>query len=142
VTPDQEAQVRGEAGDQSGRVSRVSPVVDPESRTFAVEILIDNKNGSLKPGAFGEGMIAIGVRENAALVPERAVSSFAGVHRVYSVSAGKAVEHQVILGVREDGLVEVVGDVDVDAVVISGLTGLAPGVEVRVRKAAAAKDDK
>lgn len=139
VKPGQETIARGESGSHSGRVSRVSPVVDPESRTFSVEILIDNAAGTLKPGTFGEGVIITGVRDNAAMVPERAISSFAGVHRVYSVSGGKAIEHRVELGVRDDGLVEVVGDIDADAVVITGLSGLAPGAAVSVRGAAPGK---
>ncbi len=41
----------------AGRVSNVSPSVDQATRTFPVEILVDNRNRQLKPGFFAKGII-------------------------------------------------------------------------------------
>jgi multidrug efflux pump subunit AcrA (membrane-fusion protein) len=35
-----------------GKVSRINPSVDPQTRSFEVEALLDNKEGALKPGFF------------------------------------------------------------------------------------------
>lgn len=85
-----------------GQVSRVSPQIDPASRTFPVEVLIDNKDGLLKAGAFATARIELPRQEKAVRVPATAVASFAGVHRVFIVRDGKAVEARVELRDRND----------------------------------------
>ncbi len=116
----------------TGAVSRLAPNIDPESRTFQVEIRVDNKDGRLKPGAFARGRIVTHADEGVAFVPESAVVTFAGVHKVYSVRDGKAVEHRVRLGERVAGRVEVVGGLNVPEVVTEGAGALADGSPVRV----------
>jgi RND family efflux transporter MFP subunit len=116
----------------TGAVSRLAPNIDPESRTFLVEIRVDNKDGRLKPGAFARGRIVTHMDEGVVFVPEAAVVTFAGVHKVYSVRDGKAVEHRVRLGERAAGRVEVVGGLDVSEVVTEGAGALADGSPVRV----------
>lgn len=117
----------------TGRVSRVSPVVDPQNRMYLAEIVIDNADGALKPGAFAEGSIVLGTSENALMVPQAAVVTFAGVHRVFTVADRKAVEHRVTTGRRADGLIEIVDGLKSDRVVVEGAPGLSAGAPVRVR---------
>jgi RND family efflux transporter MFP subunit len=40
-----------------GAVARISPSVDPKSRTLTIEAIFPNKEGILKPGFFAEGMV-------------------------------------------------------------------------------------
>ncbi len=133
VAVGQGASVWVEAYDEpvEGETARVSPRIDPLSRTFQVEIHVPNADGRLKPGAFARGRIATRMDEGAAMVPEAAVATFAGVHKVFSVRDGKAVEHRVRLGDRRDGLVEIVGGLDARDVVVSGAAELADGAPVR-----------
>jgi len=114
-----------------GRVARVSPRIDPQSRTFQVEVHIPNDSGRLKPGAFARGAIQTRVDDGVAFVPEAAVVTFAGVQKVFSVADGRAVEHRVRLGDRADGLVEIAGGLGASSVVIRGAAGLTDGVLVR-----------
>jgi RND family efflux transporter MFP subunit len=117
-----------------GAVSRVSPAVDTSTRTFAVEILVPNPAHTLKPGSFATAQIEIG-REPALMVPESAVHSFAGLSKVVLVRDGKAVEQQVELGERHDGMVEVrSGLASEDNVVVSSATTLTSGVPVSVKQ--------
>jgi RND family efflux transporter MFP subunit len=120
-----------------GQVARIAPRVDDRSRAFDVEILLPNADGRLKPGSFARGAIAVRREENVTFVPEAALVTFAGVDRVYSVADGKAREHRVRPGLRIDGLVEVIGKVDADHVIVGGVNGIAPGVPVVVDTAAA-----
>ncbi len=134
VEVDQAAEVRVEAYDDpvQGRIARVSPRIDPLSRTFQVEIHVPNADGRLKPGAYARGRITTHADEGAAMVPDAAIVTFAGVHKVFSVRDGKAVEHRVRTGHRQDGLVEIVGGLDAGEVVIRGAAELSDGTPVRV----------
>lgn len=89
----------------TGIVSRISPQIDPASRTFIVEILITNPDGQLKPGAFATATIQLPGEQPVVRVPAAAVTSFAGIHKVFTVVDGKAVENRVTLGNREDGTI-------------------------------------
>lgn len=118
----------------AGHVARISPSIDPQSRTFRIEINLPNPDGRLRSGAFARGRVSVEQDQGVTFVPESAVVTFAGVRKVFSVSDGKAVEHRVKLGIREGGFVEVLGGLDAESVVTSGSSGLAAGVPVRVRE--------
>ncbi len=92
-----------------GTVSRISPSIDSQSRTFMVEALIDNTAGLLRPGGFARGFIVTHQEQDVPLVPQTAVYTFAGVSKVFSVDQGKAVEHRIEPGVIQNDLLEVVG---------------------------------
>jgi RND family efflux transporter MFP subunit len=115
-----------------GIVARISPVINPANRTFMVEIHVENSDGLLKAGGYANGRIVVGVRENALLVPSRAVVTFAGVHRVFTVADGKAVEHRVQLGNTHGDTIEIIGDVPADQVIVSGLAAVNAGRPVEV----------
>lgn len=83
----------------SGVISRTGPLVDAASRTFPVEAVFDNKGGTLKPGTFAKARVVTGVDEAVIAVPEVAVSSLAGVTKVFVVDddaePARAVERRV-----------------------------------------------
>jgi multidrug efflux pump subunit AcrA (membrane-fusion protein) len=72
-------------------------------------------------------------------VPERAIVTFAGVHKVVLVVDGKAEEREVELGERQDGLVEIVrGLAETDTLVAEPTGTLVTGVPVSVAASGAA----
>jgi multidrug efflux pump subunit AcrA (membrane-fusion protein) len=120
-----------------GSITRVSPVVDVESRTFTVEASIPNPGGILKPGFFAKASIVTGMERQVPFVPEEAVVSFAGIVKVYVVAEGKAEERRVTTGQRRDGWVEVLEGVKAgETVATSGLSQLATGTAVTVQAGA------
>lgn len=124
----------------AGRVARISPRVNPESRTFDVEVQVPNAEGLLRPGAFARGAIVTRT-EPALFVPADALVTFAGVSKVFTVRDGTAVEHRVQPGPRHGEWVEIVAGLEGPAdVAVSGLARLAVGVPVRVEGVAAATD--
>ncbi|HEY0007715.1 MAG TPA: efflux RND transporter periplasmic adaptor subunit [Tepidisphaeraceae bacterium] len=109
-----------------GKVTRINPAIDMATRTFQVEALFANTDGRLRPGAFGRGQIEVGRDENVVMVPKSALSSFAGIDKVFTVKDGKAVEHRVLPGAERDGWIPL--DVDLGGertVVISKVGQLA-----------------
>jgi RND family efflux transporter MFP subunit len=134
VRPGQAVRIRVEpvpGRDFAGRVTRVSPAVDVTSRTVLVEAEIPNGEALLKPGLFARGLVVVRKDAGVPFLPESAVSYFAGITKVFVVADGVARERAVRLGVRQDGLVEVVEGVEAgERVATSGLGQLQDGAPV------------
>ena len=56
-----------------GIVSLITPVVADATRTNEVRIVLDNKDGTLRPGMYADVRISSKLRDNAVLVPDSAV---------------------------------------------------------------------
>jgi multidrug efflux pump subunit AcrA (membrane-fusion protein) len=118
----------------AGTITRVSPTVDVESRSFSVEASVPNPKGVLKPGFFAKASILTGMEKNSPFVPEEAVASFAGIVKVYAIVDGSAEERRVKTGVRQDGRVEILEGVRVgETVATSSLSQLATGTAVAIQ---------
>ena len=91
----------------TGKVTRISPVVDPVNRTFIVEVSVTNERGNLKPGGFARARILVGQDVEAMTIPLSALDSFAGVNKVFAIQNGVATEHQVKLGYQQDDWIEI-----------------------------------
>jgi len=119
-----------------GRVSSISPAIDTTTRTFPVEILVDNRNLRLKPGLFAKGAIQTRRDENALAISENAISTLAGVSSVYVIEGSTVRQQNVTLGTQIDNLLEVTGGLKGDEILASSnLTMLATGVQVQVAAA-------
>ena len=110
-------------------IERMSPVIEPGSRMLAVEAAVANR-GILRPGSFVRGQIVVDETDSAVTVPAAAVTSFAGIFKVFTVEDGLAVEREVALGQRGDGWVEVRG-LEAGEVVVLDPGNLRAGTEVR-----------
>ena len=114
-----------------GIVNYVSPEADKMSGTFTCEILIDNKDGRLKPGQYGKVKIIIAERKNAVVLPQNAVVND---NEIFVVENGRAIKRTVILGLQNEGEIEVVkGILAGDTIVISGNVGLKDGALVVIK---------
>jgi RND family efflux transporter MFP subunit len=115
-----------------GKVAYVSPAVDQATRTFPVEVLVENTDRSLKPGFFAKGSVLTRVDENVLAAPDDAVSTLAGVSTVFVVEEGKSRQQQVTLGVRKGNLVEIIeGLKGHEILATSNVNQLATGTRVR-----------
>jgi membrane fusion protein (multidrug efflux system) len=116
-----------------GRVIRVSPAVDVQNRTVALEAEVPNPGGVLKPGLFARGAVEIRRDAGVLFVPESAVSYFVGITKLFVVNDGKAEERSVKVGAKQNGSVEVLEGVRAgEQVATSGLTQLYTGAPVTV----------
>lgn len=118
----------------TGTVSRVSPVVAVDSRSFPVEARIDNPKGIVKPGTFASASILMAKPEKAVTVPEAAVAAFAGTPRVYVLQDGKARERIIEISGKTKGRVVVKKGLNSgEKVIVSGLDMLSDGLSVVAR---------
>lgn len=119
-----------------GKISRISPAVDTNSRTFPVEVLVQNTDGRILPGMFARVNIKLGTRDNVVL-PDRAVVKQNGSAKkfVYTYSNGRVNYVPVELGQRINDSYELLSGINNgDTVVISGQVRLADGVEAQIKK--------
>src|SRR5215813_13580077 len=96
----------------SGKLTRTNPVVDPQSRTFEVEALLDNSEGLLKPGFFVKARIPSGKVDRVLAVPRDALQYSYGVYKVCLIQGDVLKETEVKIG-------ELAGE---DAEIVSGVT--------------------
>jgi len=129
-------------GSFEGRVARINFAVEPRSRTFEVEILLRNGERRLRAGSFARTEIEVERADGVLLVPRSAVTRFAGVHKVFAVVDGRAVERAVRLGGETGGRVEIEHGLEAGETIVAepppGLTG---GTPVRAAGGPAAGGD-
>ncbi|MGJ4801703.1 efflux RND transporter periplasmic adaptor subunit [Luteimonas sp. SDU82] len=122
----------------TGTVDRVAPVVDTGSGTFRVVAGFAG-GGELQAGMFSRLAIRYDQREDALVVPRRALLEDGGEPAVYAVREGKATRVPLQLGYSDGGWVEVrKGLAEGDAVVVAGKAALREGTAVQVLGDAAA----
>jgi multidrug efflux pump subunit AcrA (membrane-fusion protein) len=119
-------------GDQfNGEVVRVAPAITEETRSFAIEAAVPNPVGALKAGALATAEVLVGQDSGVPFIPEDAVVSLAGRTKVFVVAHGKVTERTVRLGMRQDGMVEVLEGIKPgERVANSNLGQLAEGQRV------------
>lgn len=78
-----------------GKISRISPSVAQDSRTFEAEALLANPDGRLKPGFFLQASIPSEKEEKAIFLPERAVNYRYGVYKVFLLNGNRVTERQI-----------------------------------------------
>jgi RND family efflux transporter MFP subunit len=119
----------------SVEISRLRPQIDPTSRALMFEADIANAELILRPGAFASASVVVDPSSQSIVVPETAVTQFAGVEKVWRVVNGEAKEVAIRTGGRREGQVVVIAGLEVgDEVIVDGALG-APG-KVRVDNAA------
>jgi RND family efflux transporter MFP subunit len=92
----------------SGKIWRINPSVDPQTRTFDAEALVENHGRALKPGFFAKASIQSTKVERVLFVPQRALSYAYGIYKVYKVKENKLKAIEVKLGDRAGQDVEVI----------------------------------
>jgi multidrug efflux pump subunit AcrA (membrane-fusion protein) len=94
------------------------------------------RQGSLRPGLFASAHILVQEREDVVCVPTNAVITFAGLEKVVSVQAGKALEKLVTTGRREANQVEILAGLQAGEPVVLDPRGLRTGQPVTLASGA------
>jgi RND family efflux transporter MFP subunit len=99
----------------NGTVKGIAPVLDPRTRTVAVQVEVPDPQGKLRPGMFAQLAIQTGQRPGALLVPREAVLRLPSVDPalalqsvVFTLSESRVHKQVVSLGASDGKNVEVV----------------------------------
>ncbi len=114
-------------------VSRVSPVVDPQTGTFKITVEIVDARRRIKPGMFGRIGVIYDVHENALQIPRSAIIEDQGAASVFVVEDDHAVRRAVQTGYGNKGMVEIISGLqDGEQVVTVGQASLKQDSRVNV----------
>jgi RND family efflux transporter MFP subunit len=120
-----------------GKVEKIYPTIDPATRTFTVEVVVDNKYKTLRPGMFARVVVNFGSNNNV-VVPDVAVvkQQGSGERFIYVLNEDGTVTYQkVVLGRRMGAEYEVLeGLKDGARIVTGGQIRLKDGVKVTVNE--------
>ncbi len=116
-----------------GKISRISPTVDPQTGTFRARVEVDDRSRRLKPGMFARVNIVYERRPDALQLPRTAIIDADGQQSVYVVDGGKAQQRVIRTGLTNGGWIEVVDGLQGDERVVTvGQAGLKSGTAVRI----------
>ncbi len=119
-----------------GKVSLIYPTIDERTRSFSVEIKLNNSNYKVRPGMFGRVELNFGTAKRI-VVPDMAVvkQTGSGEYFVYVYKDGTVIFQKVELGRRMGNEYEIISGLnDGDQVVVSSQTKLADGRKVNLVK--------
>lgn len=123
----------------SGRISRIGSVIDPLSRSFEIEVGLDNRGSLLRPGMYVSLDFVLSREQDALVLPEKAVLNRNGRQIAFAFvpgpdgRTGNAQLVELETGARTSDFVQVLGGLDEgELVIVDGNAFLEDGQEVRL----------
>ncbi len=104
----------------SGRVVRIGPSLNEQTRALTVEAEVNNSGNLLRPGMFAKSQLITARDAPAVMVPQRAVVVSAGLSKIFVIRDGKVVERIVKTGLMDGDLIEIVEGLKEGEVVATG----------------------
>ena len=118
----------------TGKVSRISPAVNPSTRAFPFEALVPNEASALKPGTFARVHIESGKIDDVLTLPYATLQYRYGVNRVFVVDGNKLAMRELKVGERLGERIEIVSGVkEGERVASTDIETLADGAVVTVK---------
>lgn len=123
----------GDLGQRSAKVYASDSRVDPDTRTYTVRAMYDNRDGSLVPGRYVNVYLTTRQYDRALAVPSEAIVSEMGIDKVFLYKNGVAKPATIVKGLRTEALVQVVrGLAAGDTVITSGTMQLRSDQKVKL----------
>lgn len=116
-----------------GRVARISPVLDPATRTATVEVEIPNPDGGLRAEMFARVHLDLGSLRDAVLIPREGLVYRGSQPGVFLIDRNRSTFRPIETGQTMGNDVEVLGGLAPGTtIVLRGASMLREGDEVRV----------
>ena len=112
----------------NGRVSRVAPIFDPQTRTAQMEIEVPNPTGRLKPGMYARVSLRVAEKPDALAVPRNAIVERPGERGLFVIDGQTARYRKVEVGIQSPDKAEILaGAREGERVVTTGSGALRDG---------------
>jgi membrane fusion protein (multidrug efflux system) len=122
-----------------GEVYAIDPLIDESGRSIVLRARLPNADGRLRPGLFARVTLVLNERDDALQIPEQALVPQGEDQFVFRVVDGKAALTKVEVGIRREGMVEIVSGLGPeDQVVTAGQLKIRDGAPVQPLPAAEA----
>lgn len=137
IKPGQKVAFAAQGLSFTGKVARVSPTIDPTTRSITVYVDVDNPDGALKGNSLATGDVIASIVNGVLLVPTSALHQTAdsGKTYVYRVNTGTVEQVFVNLGIVNDqaALAQIASGLEAgDQVVVGNVGTLAPGTQIQI----------
>lgn len=141
VLPGQRALITADAlGDTvlEARVSEISPIVDPISRSMEIVLSFVGGHEGVKAGMLADVTLIIDERHGVIKIPQKALLNREGAEYVFVLNESAVVKRPVTTGLKVDGAAEVLDGLEAgEIVVLTGTSMLANGSLADVQSEAA-----
>jgi RND family efflux transporter MFP subunit len=119
----------------SGKITQLSPAIDPETRSFKAIVNINNSELLLRPGMFAKGEIIVASLDSAIVIPKDIILSKQRGNTVFVINKGLAEERIINFGLENPDEVQVISGLKKnDRLVIKGFETLRNRSKVKVIK--------
>jgi membrane fusion protein (multidrug efflux system) len=116
----------------AGEVYAIDPLIDESGRSIVLRARLPNEDGRLRPGLFARVTLVLNERNDALQIPEQALVPQGQEQFVFRVVDGKAALTKVAVGIRREGMVEIIeGLGPQDQVVTAGQLKIRDGAPVQ-----------
>lgn len=83
-----------------GKISRISPSANADNHAVEIEVDIANPDNKLKAGYFANAKIILYKKNDAVIVTNEALYTFAGINKVFVIKDSKSFERKIKIGRR------------------------------------------
>ena len=116
-----------------GKITQVSPAIDPDTRTFKASIELNNPEWKFRPGMFLKTETIVARKDSAIVIPKNIIVQSRGARRVYIVERGSAQDRRIEIGLENPTHVEVIEGLAVDErLIVKGFETLSDNTKVKV----------
>jgi multidrug efflux pump subunit AcrA (membrane-fusion protein) len=114
-------------------VSRISPAVNTQTRTFSFEALAPNPEALLKPGTFARVRLETSLVEQVMTIPYAAMQYRYGVYRAFAVAGDRLEARELKTGDRVGDRMEILAGLNTaDRVAMTDVDTLTDGMKIAV----------
>ncbi|MBI9053546.1 MAG: efflux RND transporter periplasmic adaptor subunit [Bacteroidales bacterium] len=118
-----------------GKITQISPAIDPDTRSFKTVISIKNSNLLMRPGMFAKGEIIVASAKNTIVISKDVILSKQRGSTVFVVDKGLAQERVITFGLENPDEVQILSGLENnDRLVIKGFETLRNRSKVKVIK--------
>lgn len=117
----------------TGKITQVSPAIDPTTRTFVATMIVDNPGRILRPGMYIKADIITARKDSALVIPREIILSRQRGKTIFIVERGTARERRIDTGLENLTEVEVTDGLSFDdRLIVKGFETLQNRSRVKV----------
>ena len=127
----------GSVFNHKGRLDAVERAVDPTTGTLTGQFIFPNPERILRPNQYGRARFVTEVKQDALLVPQRAMQETQGLYSVMVVKPDATVEQRMVKADERVGNLWLIksGVKPGEKVIVDGIQKVRPGIQVNVKTA-------
>ncbi len=91
----------------NGKITQVTPALNPETRSFKASLLINNPDHSFRPGMFVKVETIVAQKDSVIVIPKDIILSKRKGKTIFIVQKGAAIERIISIGLENSQSVEV-----------------------------------